>query len=629
MSTRASRGVLYLGGFAGAAVATGLGRAVVTTYLPLLLQQVRDAPGLIGTVLLVNAASGFVVPLVVGRWQDRRREGARLPLLTGGAIVTASGLVAVALGSGTTYLVLTAAGAVAYVGLNVVTTAYRALVPVLFEAERRARANSTQEVATLVGTLAGIAVGGALTEVAVWAPFVLAAALVPVLTVATVLTTGEARGHRAAQAPALGYYVRAATRPGVRMLLTAQVLWVLAYAALPAFFVLYAKEVLDLQPSVASIALAAFGIATGIAIVAGGRVRDPSWHKPLVALGVALMGGGFLAVSLTSDLVAAALALAPAAVGFGLITALGFPLFATLIPAGEEGGYTALFFSSRAIASAVALPAAGWLIEATESYRALFVLGGVAALAALVPLAYAPVAGSRELPIESRRVRVVLGVAALWAATLAFGLLFAYSPLEDADRWLFRRINEHGTGSDLFWDVFNPHIRNYLLLGLTPFVLALWTRRYRPLPVAAFVIAAAAVSLLLLYSMYAVWDRPRPEDVFGQADIELRPGHSYSRIASYPSGHLVVTAALAAAATRLFPVLRAPVWAYVAVIGFSRVLFGSHFPSDVVGGTVLGFGSAYFVWLLARPTRATDAVRPGGRATPLRRRSPRRRGRRR
>jgi len=184
----------------------------------------------------------------------------------------------------------------------------------------------------------------------------------------------------------------------------------------------------------------------------------------------------------------------------------------------------------------------------------------------------------------------------LWLATLAFGLLAGKTELADADHWIFRRINDHGPGPDLFWDIVNPHLRNYAILGLVPAFLALATKAHPLRVVGAAVAGSAALSLVLLYSMYAVWDRPRPEEALGEKSIELMPGHSYGSIPSYPSGHLVVTVALAAAAARLFPVLRVPLWMYVAVVAYSRILFGSHFPSDVIGGTLLGAGSAYVVW---------------------------------
>jgi MFS family permease len=169
--------------FAAAAAGAGLARAITTTYLPLLLNEIEDEPGLIGTVMLVNAAAGFAVPLVVGVWSDRAKGRARRTgFIGGGSVLAAGGLLAVALGSSSSYLALAAAGAVVYVGLNAITTIHRALVPERFDAAERQRATSAQELAFLGGGLAGVGViGGALSEVALWAPFVVSALLLPVL----------------------------------------------------------------------------------------------------------------------------------------------------------------------------------------------------------------------------------------------------------------------------------------------------------------------------------------------------------------------------------------------------------------------------------------------------------------
>jgi MFS family permease len=384
----------YLLVFGSAAVGAGLVRTVTTTYLPLLLAEIRDAPALIGLAMMVNSAAGFAVPLLVGRWSDRRHSPhhGRRPFIAGGSVLAATGLTAVALGHATSFLVLTLAGTVAYLGVNVVTTAHRALVHDCFEPDQYAQGNGAQEVAALTGGLIGLAVGGLLTELALWAPFVLAAVGMLVLALPTlrwlpVAAPREAE-HRAA-AP-LRFYATALVRPGVRALLAAEILWVMGYAALPVFFLLYAGEVLGLAPGPASLWLAAFALGAGAAMVAAGFVRNPRLHKPFLTLGVALMGVGFLAAAAFTSLVWVSVACASAAAGFGLISTLAFSLFASLIPPGESGGYTALYYSLRAAASALAVPVVGVTIAATGSYRSLFLLGGTATLAALVPLAFAP-----------------------------------------------------------------------------------------------------------------------------------------------------------------------------------------------------------------------------------------------
>ena len=597
----------FLAVFAAAALGAGLGRAVITSYLPYLLDRIDDAPGLIGMVMLVNAAAGFFVPLAVGLWSDRVRSrpgGRRAPFILGGALVAGGGLAAIALGSSTSYLVLAVFGAVTYIGLNAVTTAHRALVPEAFtDAGGRARATSAQELALLVGTLAGVAAGGALTMLSPWAPFVLAAAAVPLLALPTVLRAREpaSAAPKPTERRAVGYYVQAATRPGVRAFLGAQLLWVLSYAALPSFFVLYAEDVLRLTAAEASLILSGFGVATAAAVVAAARAREPEHQRTLLGMGVSLMAIGFLGVAAAGDIFAALGALLAAGIGFGLVTTLGFSLFSSLIPSGQEGGYTAMFFSVRAIASAIALPAAGFAIAATGSYRALFLFAGWAAAAALVPLVRVGLAGRERRRLHAPEahwlVRWGVELVALAAVLLAAGHLLGRTALQRLDEAVFELVNSLGPGPELLWDALNPHTRNYVLLGVLAAVTAAVTSIRLVYPVVALVVASAVVSWGVLELVYAGFDRPRPEEVLGPGQIVLE-GNSWGHLESFPSGHMAITTALAAAIALAFPRLRAVLWAYVAAVAFTRVLFGAHFPLDTVAGVVLGYVVARVVYAL-------------------------------
>jgi membrane-associated phospholipid phosphatase len=608
----------YLLVFGAAALGAGLGRAVTTSYLPVLLDRIEDAPGKIGTVMLVNAAAGLLVPLAVGFWSDRRaaRGGSRrLPFVLGGSLVASGGLAAVALGFSSSYFMLAAFGAVVYVGLNAATTAHRALVPESFAADSRPRATSAQEIALLVGGLLGILVGGGLTGVAPWAPFAVAAVAVPALALPTVSRTQERAFAAVSETKSrpLGYYLSALRRPGVFSFLLAQVLWVLGYAALPAFFLLYAEDVLGLEAAAASLFLAGFGLATGAAVLAAGRVRNQSRLRPLLLLGITLMGGGFLLVSLVADLLLVGAALALVAVGFGLISTVGFPLFTSLIPEGEAGGYTALFFSVRAISSTIALPTAGWLIAVTGSYRSLFILGGLATLAALLPLsrdtASAPRAALARLP-GPRWLAVWTGALGLLALlTLALGRLIDATPLQRVDEELFRLVNRLGPGPDLLWTLLDPHTRNYVVLVALAGTIALLTRPPRVFSVLARMLASALLAWGLLEAVYALYDRPRPEEVFGASEISLY-GHRWASLESFPSGHMAVTTALAVALAFAFPRLRRIAWAYVLAVAFTRVLFGAHFPLDTLAGIALGYGSALAIHALARQLSLAPSKQP-------------------
>jgi len=586
-ASRSSR-VPYLVAFAAAAAGAGLGRAVTTTYLPVLLDRIADAPALIGAVMLVNAAAGFAIPLVVGVWSDRLRArgiGRTRPFVWGGSLLAAGGLAATALGASSSYLVLALAAAVVYIGLNAITTAHRALIPELFSPEARAKATSAQEIAMLGGGLVGLAAGGALTDISLWAPFALAAVLVPLLALPTLRRVDEARfvAREQKESFPLRYYADVARRRGVRSILFAQWLWVLGYAALPTFFVLYAERELNLSASTASVLLAGFGVGTGAATLLAGRVKTPERLRAMLLLGVVSLGGGMLAVSLSTNLVTVAPALLAAALGFGLVNTVAFPLFSTLIPDGESGGYTALFFSIRAIASAVALPAAGVVVEATGTYRALFVLGGGATLLALVPL----------LGAVRPRGRTV-AIATLLLAVPVIGVLVARTGLHRLDAAAFRAIHALGPGPEWLWTLLDPHTRNYVVLILAGIAAAAVTRVSRVPLVFARVLVSALVAFGLLEAIYAAYDRPRPEEV-PAAEFSSPVGHTWAHLNSFPSGHMAITAALAVATALLFPRLKWMLWAYVAAVAFTRVMFGAHFPLDVLAGTALGVGSALLV----------------------------------
>ncbi|HTS14165.1 MAG TPA: phosphatase PAP2 family protein, partial [Candidatus Sulfotelmatobacter sp.] len=57
---------------------------------------------------------------------------------------------------------------------------------------------------------------------------------------------------------------------------------------------------------------------------------------------------------------------------------------------------------------------------------------------------------------------------------------------------------------------------------------------------------------------------------------------------SFPSGHTASAFAFAAGVTADLPHLALPLYALASAVGYSRVHLGVHYPSDAVGGAVLG-----------------------------------------
>jgi undecaprenyl-diphosphatase len=60
------------------------------------------------------------------------------------------------------------------------------------------------------------------------------------------------------------------------------------------------------------------------------------------------------------------------------------------------------------------------------------------------------------------------------------------------------------------------------------------------------------------------------------------------RTTSFPSGHAASAATFATGVTHALPTVGIPIQAMAAVVGYSRVHTGVHYPLDVIAGTVVG-----------------------------------------
>jgi undecaprenyl-diphosphatase len=82
------------------------------------------------------------------------------------------------------------------------------------------------------------------------------------------------------------------------------------------------------------------------------------------------------------------------------------------------------------------------------------------------------------------------------------------------------------------------------------------------------------------------------------------PGNS-----SFPSGHAATSFACAATLAWLTPLSPVALYTLAALIAFSRVYVGVHYPLDVIGGAALGLGVATALRLLVE-ARRRSARRP-------------------
>jgi membrane-associated phospholipid phosphatase len=219
-----------------------------------------------------------------------------------------------------------------------------------------------------------------------------------------------------------------------------------------------------------------------------------------------------------------------------------------------------------------------------------------------------------ESPARASAVAELRGwaprLAAALGAVLAIGA--ALPALQPLDSQLFLAVNGLGDGPEWLYHALDPHARNYLLLVIAAVVASAFVNR-RPRYVVGTALAVVLAGYLAGAALEVVKvfiERARPEEVLG-AEVLLSHDRSWSHIASFPSGHLIVTAAMATAAASAAPVLRGPLIAYVGLVAFTRVLFGAHFPVDVVVGGAFGYELGLFTAALLANARLLPA--PGDR----------------
>ena len=100
-------------------------------------------------------------------------------------------------------------------------------------------------------------------------------------------------------------------------------------------------------------------------------------------------------------------------------------------------------------------------------------------------------------------------------------------------------------------------------------------------------------------------DRPPLVDPDPEPLVSLPVTHSF------PSGHATVSFACATTLALAVPRLQVPLYALAALIAFSRVYVGVHYPLDVLGGAVLGVGIAIALRMLqAVLRRSAPPTRP-------------------
>lgn len=197
-----------------------------------------------------------------------------------------------------------------------------------------------------------------------------------------------------------------------------------------------------------------------------------------------------------------------------------------------------------------------------------------------------------------------------WSAFVAVLLIFvSYYTLDlpltvelhDIPRWL-KQLTEYVTelGKSTWY-----------FIGLPVVVIAAWLLGRRRFALYALhMLASVAAAGLLATLLKIIFGRYRPGEYFAEGEWGFTFFAVGYDLNSFPSGHSAVIGAVAMTLLLGLPRLW-PAWLTLAlVVGFTRVLTGSHWLSDVIAGLYLGAVTAYGVRTLLRDRGWYPASRP-------------------
>jgi membrane-associated phospholipid phosphatase len=197
--------------------------------------------------------------------------------------------------------------------------------------------------------------------------------------------------------------------------------------------------------------------------------------------------------------------------------------------------------------------------------------------------------------------------AYVFKKTTALLILSFFTATTHSQNLDYKILNAINSGEHPQWDKAMQHVSDavYFIGPTVPVAITLqgyFTKNKELLwngyKSAISISAAMAISTALKYSI----KRQRPYEKY-PGDIIPK---DETETPSFPSGHTTSAFATATSLSLTYKkwYVTVPAYLYAGLAGYSRMRLGMHYPSDVLGGAILGTGTTLLTWHLAKKISA-------------------------
>lgn len=206
-----------------------------------------------------------------------------------------------------------------------------------------------------------------------------------------------------------------------------------------------------------------------------------------------------------------------------------------------------------------------------------------------------------------------MGTSKLLSKNILLILLFCAGSLnaQNPDINILNSINGPSTQNDNFFKFVSNSVLPIVIATPTSLYLTGLAKHDNELKQKAYLTAGSLIVTVAITTVLKhTVKRERPFITYPTIIYQKQHADGYS----FPSGHTSQAFSMATSLSLAFPkwYVIAPSFLFASTVGYSRMYLGVHYPTDVLGGAIIGMGSAFMVyktqqWLNQKQKKA---VRP-------------------